>query len=78
MLSGTCENGGIWDLSSFCGSLSLGDRESCDRRRGMWSEGADGFGFSQGNTGVTLGWFCLDWGQALASEGDGVSKHDLL
>lgn len=55
MLSGTCENGGIWDLSSFCGSLSLGDRESCDRRRGMWSEGADGFGFSQGNTGVTLG-----------------------
>lgn len=44
----------------------------------MWGEGADGTGFSQGNSGVTLGGFWLEWGQASASEGEGVSKHDLL
>lgn len=72
MLSGTCGNGGIWDLSRFYGSLSSG------RAVMGWGEGADELGSSQGNTGMTFWGFWLECGQALASEGEGVSKHDLL
>lgn len=74
----------VWDLWEW-GNLGFEQilwfpqfRESCDGVGGVWGEGADELGSSQGNTGMTFWGFWLECGQALASEGEGVSKHDLL